>query len=100
MKRQSLVVWNDAWSSLDEVTASDVKHRPTTVHTYGYILRSDETGISIAAEWLPAENGGEETYRGVTFIPRPMVIDERPKRRSRKKEETREPVPEVPARSS
>lgn len=100
MKRQGLVVWNDAWSSLDELAAGDVKHRPTTVHTYGYILKSDEIGVSIAAEWLPASNGGEETYRGITFVPRSLVVQERPKRRSRKKEEAHEQAPGVPDRSS
>ncbi len=99
MKRQSLVIWQDAHASLDELVAGDVvaKHHPITVHTFGYIVRSDEVGVSIAAEWLPAANGGEETYRGITFVPRSLVVQERPKRRSRKKEETAVAVPEVRA---
>lgn len=86
MKRQSVVVWNDAHGSLDEVTESDIdgRHRPHVIHTYGYIVRSDDVGISIAPEWLPAIDGADESYRGVTFIPRAMIIEERPRRRKRK----------------
>ena len=99
MKRQSVVVWNDAHGSLDEVSESDVdgRHRPHVIHTYGYIVRSDEIGVSIAPEWLPAIDGADQSYRGVTFIPRGMIIEERPKRRHKKeKEPAQDPAGIVP----
>ena len=82
MKRQSLVIWNDAHANLDEVSESDIlaAHRPHVIHTYGYVVRSDDTGVSIAGEWLPAGNGADETYRSVTFVPRGMVVEVRPSR--------------------
>lgn len=90
MRRPSVVVWNDAHASLEEVAADEVagRHKPSVIHTYGYIVRSDEVGVSIAAEWLPAENGGDETFRGVTFIPRGMVIEEHKARQPRRPKES------------
>lgn len=88
MKRQSLVIWNDAKASLDEYRTSEVEafHRPTVVHTYGYIVKKDDSGITIAAEWIPARDGDEDTYRSVSFIPAGMVIEVRPSRRRKKPE--------------
>ena len=92
MKRPAVVAWLDAHATLDEMSEQDIigAHRPAHIETVGYIVRSDETGVSIAGEWLPAANGGDETYRSVTFVPRGMVIEERPARRRKKA-----PSPEV-----
>lgn len=66
-----VVVWGDAHSSEDEAKETDIQHRPWPVKTYGWILRSDEVGVTLASEWL---EGG--TWRGRTFIPREMVREE------------------------
>jgi hypothetical protein len=78
-KRLSVVIWDDAHSTIDELDADGIRagHRPNTVHTYGYIVVSDEKGVSIAGEWLPATQG-EDTYRNITFILRSMVRQEGP----------------------
>ena len=83
MRRPAVVVWNDAHAALDELSEDEIiaRHKPTRIETYGYIVRSNELGVSIAGEWLPPDNGGDETFRGVTFIPRGMVVEERTRRR-------------------
>ena len=83
MKRPAVVIWNDAHATLDELTEPDIAgaHRPTRIQTVGYIVRSDEIGVSIAAEWIPAADGSDERYRGITFVPRAMVLEERSRRR-------------------
>jgi hypothetical protein len=64
-----LVEWDDAWINEVSVTLEDVgaSHKPTTVHTLGWLLREDDVGVSLANEHYDA------TYRGRTFIPRAMV---------------------------
>jgi hypothetical protein len=77
-KSMSILIWLDAHATLDELSADDVRggHRPHPIHTFGYIVISDAEGVSIAGEWLPANNGGEDTYRSITFVPRAMVVSE------------------------
>ena len=80
------VVWNDAHSTLDELSIDELRgrHRPNVIHTTGYVLISDDVGITIAGEWLPPEGGGDETFRNSTFIPRGMVVLEGTYGRKRK----------------
>jgi hypothetical protein len=82
----AVVVWGDAHMSSDDVSQYDINHAPTKLNTYGWLLRSDPVGISIAGEWSESDR----TYRSTTFIPRPMVIEEvllnlvrKPKKRDR-----------------
>jgi hypothetical protein len=80
-KSFSIVRWNDAHATLDQLDDNDIKrgHRPHIIETYGYIVQSDEVGVSIAGEWLPPADGDEyEAYRAVTFVPRGMVVTEGP----------------------
>ena len=92
------VVWNDAWVRADEpVTLADVaaSHKPMVIHTLGYLLREDEVGVSLANEFYD-EDG---TFRGRTFIYRPMLISVKPYRPPRKpRKPYRQPlsVPERP----
>lgn len=65
-----LVIWLDAWVRADEpVSLTDValSHKPTKVHTLGWLLQDDAIGVSLANE----EYDG--TFRGRTFIPRAMI---------------------------
>lgn len=73
-KQFVLVIWDDAYTSDDEVEEHAIEHRASRVHSYGWILRSDEVGVTVAAEWGP-EDG---KYRAVTFVPRSMVVSEIP----------------------
>lgn len=66
----ALVVWNDAHVEADlPVTLDTVAdtHKPTVIHTLGWVIREDEVGISLVNEFY------EYTYRGRTFIPKAMV---------------------------
>lgn len=65
------VVWNDAHASSAELIdqASIVEsHKPKEVITLGWLMREDEAGVSVCAEYV-AELG----YRGHTFVPRSLV---------------------------
>lgn len=73
-KQFALVVWDDAFTSDDEVEEHSIDHTPSRVNSYGWILRSDNIGITIAAEW-GVDDG---KYRIVTFVPRAMVVEEIP----------------------
>lgn len=61
-----------------------LKHRPMVFLSPGWLLRSDETGVSVAVEWCETD----DTYRGHTFVPRALVVEERtiamPRRRRAK----------------
>jgi|SRR5690606_13619880 len=79
------VAWKDAHHSTDEVLAEDTEHRPSIYISAGVLLRSDAEGVTLSLDLN--ETG---TWRGRTFIPREMVIEEwevgrlRPKRRRQK----------------
>jgi hypothetical protein len=77
-KNGHVVTWNDAHADLDEVNLDEVRagHHPTIIRTTGYIILSDEAGVSIAGEHIPNNQGGDDTFRSVSFIPRGMVISE------------------------
>lgn len=83
------VSWNDAHYDHSEVDATETVHRPWVYVTVGVLVKSDETGVTVAQD-----QGEDGKFRGRTFVPRGMVIDEwevgplKPKqRRKRKKEE-------------
>lgn len=71
-----VVIWNDAKATLEELTIDEIKamHKPDKIHTQGYIIVDDETGISIAGEWLPGNRtSDDDSYRSVSFIPKGMI---------------------------
>lgn len=65
------VTWNDAHYNSDEVDASDTVHRPWVYTTIGILVRSNEMGVTVAQD-----EGEDGKFRGRTFIPRGMVIEE------------------------
>lgn len=72
-KPYALVVWDDAHGdSTTEVFEGDIKHSPDRFYSYGWVIRSDKDGITLASEWNP--NAG--SWRSTMFIPRPMVQEE------------------------
>lgn len=83
--------WRDAHYSTDEADASDVQHRPWIYTTVGILVKSDETGITVAQD-----EGEDGKYRSRTFIPRAMVIQEwdvgpvRPKQKRKRISKTTE----------
>ena len=73
--------WLDAHgTATNTYELHELPHKALEIVTYGLLLRDDEQGISLACE-----DCGGGTYRGVTFIPRALVVDVRPIKRRRKK---------------
>lgn len=68
----ALVEWDDPHSpdATDVVSVKDLKdiHGAIGCISVGWILRSDDTGITLAAEYC-----GDDDYRSVTFITRAAV---------------------------
>lgn len=63
--------WNDAHGSATEsYSENDIPHEPLLMTTYGLLLRDDDVGVSVANEEC-----GDGTYRGYTFVPRPLVVE-------------------------
>jgi len=74
------IQWNDAHGTATTLyEAHEIPHAPIVVTSYGLLLRDDATGISIASEQV-----ADGTYRGVTFIPRGMIVSVRALTRHRK----------------
>lgn len=92
-----LCIWNDANTGTDDVvTAENLEsfHKPTVVHTLGWLLRDDEKGVTLVNEYYDA------TYRGRTFIYRPMIISVTPFKLSKPrqpKKQKPDPPPSTPA---
>jgi hypothetical protein len=68
------VVWDDAKATaVEEYDLSEVRtqfHRPARYTTYGLLLVDDEKGVTLASE-----EGDDRNLRGLTFIPRAMVVE-------------------------
>ena len=64
----AIVTWDDAWAELayDPDTDTDAPYR---VRTVGWIVRDTPRAIVLAAERLP-----DGTWRGITRVPRPIVL--------------------------
>lgn len=64
-------VWKDAHGSTGTIEAHEVDHKAYVYTTIGYLVRTDEIGVSIAFE-----RGEDGRFRDVTFVPREIVIEE------------------------
>jgi hypothetical protein len=68
------VVWDDAKATaVEEYDLNEVRtqfHRPARYTTYGLLLVDDEKGVTLASE-----EGNDQNLRGLTFIPRAMVVE-------------------------
>lgn len=69
-----IVVWEDADCGEEAVDKHTVisYHRPTIVHTIGWVLMDDDAGITLVTEFY------SETFRGRTFILRKNIISVTP----------------------
>lgn len=86
-----IVIWNDAHVEADlPITLETVgeTHKPMVIRTMGWVLRDDEIGISLANEHY------EGTYRGRTFIHRPMVISTTPYALTRPRQKRKPKLPQ------
>ena len=70
-----LVEWKDAnVGGDDQVTLDNIDqfHKPTIIHTLGWLIKQDDEGITVCNEYF------DDTYRGRTFIPAGMIITATP----------------------
>jgi len=74
------ITWLDPYSpgATEVYNLSDLSgvHRPVQVTTMGWVLKEDETGVTLASE----DCGGGD-YRGLTFILRVLMVADRPRAR-------------------
>jgi hypothetical protein len=76
--------WRDAHgTATQQYEIHELPHKALEITTYGLLLRDDDDGVSIASEYC-----GGGTYRGVTFVPRSLVIEVKPVKPQRKKKES------------
>lgn len=79
------VVWDDAKATaVVEYDLNEVRtqfHRPARYTTYGLLIVDDPAGVTLATE-----EGDDHNLRGLSFIPRQMIVEVviLPKRRNRK----------------
>lgn len=103
MDKLALVVvrWKDAWVDGNEPVTLGAEvattHKPKVIVTVGWLLREDESGVSVANEHYDDEN----VYRGRTYIPREMIVSlERYKLTKERVPRTRAPAaPQAPSSS-
>lgn len=88
------VVWNDAHGSSDSFEPHEVAHQPYRFTSVGFLIRSDEIGVSLAGEV-----GEDGRYRDHVFVPRAMIVKEwviGPLRKPRRRKEPPCPEPSSP----
>ena len=86
------VIWDDAHGeATGDYSEAEIErdyHAAVRYYSYGMLVRDDEKGVTIASEW--SENAGI-SYRGLSFIPRGMVVSVE-KRAPRKHKHQTEPT--------
>jgi hypothetical protein len=58
----------------------ELPHRAAEITSYGLLLRDDADGVSIASE-----DAGAGMYRGITFVPRQLILHLKHLQRARKR---------------
>lgn len=83
------LTWMDAHATSGSTAYElhELPHRASRMVTYGLLLRDDADGVSIACE-----DAGGGLYRGITFVPRALVVSCKPLKRTR----TKRAKPSVP----
>jgi len=90
-----IVAWNDANTGNEDVVTLetvDSYHKPTVIHTIGWLLKGDDNGVTLVNEYY------DGYFRGRTFIPGGMVISITPynlskPRKPRHVDNTSPPIP-------
>jgi hypothetical protein len=85
-----VVLWDDAWIDATEpMTLEDVeaRHKPLVVKTFGWLLKSDDKGVFLAAERY-LDNTEHDVFRTSTFIPRAMIKSVTPVNLTKKRAKT------------
>ena len=67
------LTWKDAHGTATAAySLHEIPHEAIEITTYGLLLREDEKGVSVACEVCR-----DGTYRGVTFVPKELVLEVR-----------------------
>ena len=69
------VVWNDAHSSLTDEGGSI--HRPWLTQSVGFLINSDEEGVTLSTDVTEKFGAIEQSGRIVHFVPRGCIVEER-----------------------
>lgn len=79
------VRWNDAHCTGPTTTYElhELPHKALEITTYGLLLRDDADGVCVAGE-----HAGVESYRAITFVPRPLIIEVRPIEQAKRRKRT------------
>src|SRR5687767_11264988 len=73
--------WLDAHgTATNPYELHELPHKPLEIVPYGLLLRDDEQGVSVACEYC-----GGGVYRGVTCVPRSLVVKIKPVKPERKR---------------
>ena len=72
MRKLVKVQWLDAFGEVDKTIYSEheISHEPLILESVGWLLREDESGITIA---MDCDTREDFTYRNVGFIPAQMI---------------------------
>ena len=68
----AVVYWRDAHTvgGTTELAEHEIAHAPAHYTRYGFVLRQDQAGVTLASE-----HSNEHTYRGIDFIPAEMIVE-------------------------
>ena len=65
------VIWDDAHGDTAMFTAAEMDHKPYRFNTIGYLVKTDDIGVSLAHDV-----GEDGHFRDHVFIPRAMIVSE------------------------
>jgi len=71
--RMCYVMWGDAHQVEGETAVDGFKHGPLTTHCIGFVIRDDESGITLCQEWWDSHDF-DGKVRNPTFIPKGMIL--------------------------
>ena len=73
-RKFAFVLWNDAHSptatAVYDLDTINTVHGSMPIITSGWVLKQDEKGITLGAEYC-----GDNDYRGITHIPASMLVE-------------------------
>jgi hypothetical protein len=67
-----MVEWDDAVLRDTHNDTDIIVHEPLRLHSVGFLLKTDEKGVTICTDYDPIEG----TYREQSFIPRGMIVNQ------------------------
>lgn len=65
-----IILWADAWGEDEQARVEALEHKPMMTHTIGFLVKSDEVGVTISMDSYP---DSPDEVRNTAFIPRGMI---------------------------